>query len=766
MKRLAAVLAALVFLSSAAYAQDRYYYSDERKIPIEKSESWKVVQTAPGAGPSLTRAMASRSDLRLRKALDTERGFYWLAASGGQALDAAALDGLASQVQIERSFPVFFRLEPRGDTTRFAMTDEFRVQFEEGVTRAEIDEINAKYGVEIFLKDARDEQQARDYNEYLLRVTETSSLSTLEVANSYYESALTKWSLPNFHTNYRSDSHRASGARRAAPQRTAVNDPLYDEQYYLNNTSNNLGTSDVDIDAPEAWNLTKSSSSIMVAIFDDGTEQHEDFYSGQVVSGYTAGGGDGSPGPDSDHGQAVAGIIAANHNTKGIRGVAPNVKIMPVRILGVGASPNEVENVIDDAWQNGADVLSNSWGGPEDDGIEAAFVRARENGRNGKGSVIVKSAGNRGHLNNEVTFPATVPGMLVVGAVDKNDNKWYYSPEDNEVNIVAPSGDIRGDGDVRTTDRMRSSGYEPDATACDETDDADEPENYYGCFGGTSAAAPQAAGVAALMLSVNGGLSESEIRAKIEATADDYGTTSWDGEGRLDARNSVEEAYPPLNAQIYSGPMKVTEDETATWEASVSGGSGSFSIDWYKQRESGGPWLGACGTNLSCTTSFADDNDQTTDDGGIRVTVIDEATGSSDMDERPVTIYEDGDDDGGSGGGGGGCNAESSNKICESAEKKAGALGGRALPDTLQIGTVAPSPVRSRARLPVALPEAEEVRVTLYNTVGQVVERRVVSRSAGRYEVPIDVTGLSSGLYFARVTVGAVTKTRRIVVVR
>ena len=439
--------------------------------------------------------------------------------------------------------------------------------------------------------------------------------------------------------------------------------------------------------------------------------------------------------------------------------MASKIKIMPINISD-GPYGEPTANAIDYAWQNGADVLNNSWGGPPNDEVEAALTRARQDGRNGKGSVVVKSAGNTG---NDVTFPATIPGLLVVGAVDKDDSVWYYSPRDDEVDVVAPSGDIGGNGDVRTTDRMGSSGYEPDATACDETDDADEPENYYGCFGGTSAAAPQAAGVAALMLSVNGGLSESEIRAKIEATADDYGATSWDGEGRLDARNSVEEAYPPLNAQIYSGPMKVTEDETATWEASVSGGSGSFSIDWDKQRESGGPWLGACGTDLSCTTSFADDNDQTTDDGGIRVTVIDEATGSSDMDERPVTIYEDGDDDGGSGGG---CNAESSNKICESAEKKAGALGGRALPDTLQIGTVAPSPVRSRARLPVALPEAEEVRVILYNTVGQVVERRVVSRSAGRYEVPIDVTGLSSGLYFARVTVGAVTKTRRIVVVR
>ena len=294
MQRLATVLAALLFLSSTAYGQDRYYYSDQRKIPIEKSESWKVVKTAPDVGPALTRALASRSDLRLRKALDTERGFYWLAASGGQALDAAALDGLASQVQIERSFPVFFRLEPRGDTTRFAMTDEFRVQFEDGVTRAEIDEINTKYGVEIFLEDARDEQQARDYNEYLLRVTEASPLSTLEVANRYYESELTKWSLPNFYTNYRLDGHRASGALRTAPQRTAANDPLYDEQYYLHNTSNNLGTADVDIDAPEAWDVTKGSSSITVAVFDDGIEQHEDFYSGQIVSGYTVGGGDGT----------------------------------------------------------------------------------------------------------------------------------------------------------------------------------------------------------------------------------------------------------------------------------------------------------------------------------------------------------------------------------------------------------------------------------------------------------------------------------------
>jgi hypothetical protein len=63
------------------------------------------------------------------------------------------------------------------------------------------------------------------------------------------------------------------------------------------------------------------------------------------------------------------------------------------------------------------------------------------------------------------------------------------------------------------------------------------------------------------------------------------------------------------SVQITSGPIKVTEGETATWEASVSGGSGFYSISWKKQRKSGDSWLGTCGTSLTCTTSFRDTDD-------------------------------------------------------------------------------------------------------------------------------------------------------------
>jgi hypothetical protein len=105
MKRLAAVLAALVFLSSAAYAQDRYYYSDERKIPIEQAEKWKVIQIPETAQAALTSALSRRPDVRLRKVLNADRGFYWLEAEERQALSLTTINQLTQQVPVRRTVP-------------------------------------------------------------------------------------------------------------------------------------------------------------------------------------------------------------------------------------------------------------------------------------------------------------------------------------------------------------------------------------------------------------------------------------------------------------------------------------------------------------------------------------------------------------------------------------------------------------------------------------------------------------------------------------
>lgn len=81
MKGLASLLAALLLLAPAAWAQGRYYYSDERKIPIERAEHWTVVQIPETARSALTDALSRQSGVRLRSAVDSERGFYWLEAA-------------------------------------------------------------------------------------------------------------------------------------------------------------------------------------------------------------------------------------------------------------------------------------------------------------------------------------------------------------------------------------------------------------------------------------------------------------------------------------------------------------------------------------------------------------------------------------------------------------------------------------------------------------------------------------------------------------
>jgi hypothetical protein len=650
MKRLALLFAALLLLAPAAWAQSRYYYSDERKIPIERAESGAVVQIPETARTALTDALSRQPGVRLRSALDRERGFYWLEANERQPLSAATINELSSRVPIQRAVPAFYHVRER-DTTYMLMTDAFRAKFRSGVSRAEIDAFNETHGVEVALDNEIDRWQAREYDEYLLRVSEASGLNALEAANRYYESDLTVWSVPNLFVDvrpYNSGQHAQNRPASHARQQSA-NDPLYDEQYYLNNTSNNLGTPDVDIDAPDAWNQTKGSSDVTVAVIDAGVEQHEDFYSGQLVSGFTPGpeGSEGSPtNNNAYHGQAVAGIIGANHNSTGARGVAPSVKIMPINIFKDPqdpVDPNEIENAIHHAWQNGADVVNNSWGRDNfDDGIAAAIDSARQKGRDGKGAVVVSSAGNRGDTKDVVTFPGTLPGVLTVGAVTKEGNRAGYSPVDEDVDLVAPSGDF-DISDVRTMDREGSSGKEPDASTCDDLTEANEPENYYGCFNGTSAAAPQASGVAALMLSANPNLDEGQVRNKIKNTADDEYDGDWAGNGRINAAKAVEAAPPPLSVNLI-GPSSRNSGQEGTWTASVSGGAGSISYDWEYQpacpdsRKSPNRYCGWSPKNCSgpdCSHTFFNNTDETMD-GGIRVTASSNI--QTETDSKTVTV--------------------------------------------------------------------------------------------------------------------------------
>ncbi len=402
------------------------------------------------------------------------------------------------------------------------------------------------------------------YDSYLLKVNQISRL--LDIANQIYTSGLVKYAHPDF----------------IAP--IEKSNPLYPQQYHLNNTGQNGGTSNIDINAPEAWALLQNCNStprVRVAVIDDGVETHEDL-NNLLPNGYTPLNSSGNGRPQGDcfrgvrvgHGQACAGIIGADNNGLGIRGVATNVDILPINIFIGDESFADRADAINWAWDIGeADVLNNSWAYATtevlSDAIVVAIQRARTLGRSGKGSIVVFASGNYHQRFLGVTFPANVEGVITVGAINNVGSLLGYSSRGVEMDLVALSGEggptvIYGNcitgtspNGIATLDRMGASGY--------------ETGNYKLDFNGTSAACPQVAGVAALMLQANSNLTEVQVRTILQQTARDLGATGFDndtGYGLVDAQAAVTRIlYGNAPVSIISGTTNF-----------CSGNSGFYSL--------------------------------------------------------------------------------------------------------------------------------------------------------------------------------------------
>jgi len=453
------------------------------------------------------------------------------------------------------------------------VTDEFVVKFNKNVSQKEIDKLHKKYGVLVV--------KTTDIYQ-LLKVP--NGIDALEVANKYQESGLTRFSHPNFICNV--ELHQS-----------VPSDPYFVNQFSLHNTGQiftdgHSGNIDADIDAPEAWGITKGSSDIIIAVLDAGvTSNHPDLPNSRQIRLNGSNFADGnvnnpSPTADNNHGNASTGIIGATHNNQGIAGIAPNCKIMPVRIVntdGSGITPQGIADAIDFARQNGADIISNSWGYDSDNPnfipvIKDAIIAATTTGRNNnKGCVVVFSAGNNFANNGPVHFPSNVNvnGVLTVGASDRYDQKSYYSPLSNPnspnnqiIDLVAPSHRAYSNQMPNETleawsiDIPNNPGYNP----VKNTDGGNLPVvgsllpnsgtnylSYTGRFGGTSYSCPQVAGVAALMLSIDPDLTQQEVFDILISSTDKVGGYNYTngfsnelGNGRLNAFKAVQMAQPIL----------------------------------------------------------------------------------------------------------------------------------------------------------------------------------------------------------------------------
>lgn len=247
------------------------------------------------------------------------------------------------------------------------------------------------------------------------------------------------------------------------------------------------GTPDIDIDAPEAWHHAQSLEEVIVAVIDSGVDVDHPDLAGKIWTnpGEIPGNGiddDGNgyvddvhgwdfandnssvfdpyPLNGDDHGTHVAGTIAAVADSFGVRGVAPNVKIMPLKFIGpFGGTTADAIKAIEYAAAKGARVANNSWGGaPMDTALNAAIVAS--------GMVFVAAAGNAGN-NNDVNpeSPASLPAsnILSVTAVDSNGGlPGFANWGPTSVDVAAPGKDIfstvtRGYGGFGTAVQVNST---------------------------------------------------------------------------------------------------------------------------------------------------------------------------------------------------------------------------------------------------------------------------------------------------------------------
>lgn len=357
-------------------------------------------------------------------------------------------------------------------------------------------------------------------------------------------------------------------------------DPLSKRQWGLNNVSQSGGIQGMDMNVETAWEFLgqipgatrpdDEENPVIVAVLDEGVDlDHEDL---NLVPGFDATyepeidpdheDSQGGAFPWDGHGTACAGIIGAKENGIGVVGVAPGVKIMPVRIAYSlegehGWVTTRTQQAAGLLWavQNGAEILSNSWGGGmSSDLLEDAIQQVAE-----MGAVILFAAGNRNF--DYPGYPSSMEAVIAVGAMspcgerknpDSCDGEWWwgsnYSRADvsdgAQIDVMAP-GVL-----IPTTDITGDGGY---VTA---NVDTGKNGNYMMTFNGTSSACPHAAGVAALMLSASPGLDREMVREILKHTAQDIGEEGWDyetGHGLANAQAAL------VGVAQASGDLRISE---------------------------------------------------------------------------------------------------------------------------------------------------------------------------------------------------------------
>lgn len=343
-------------------------------------------------------------------------------------------------------------------------------------------------------------------------------------------------------------------------------DPRFGQLWGLQNTGDNEpnsttpGVVGADIDALKAWDLTKGSKDVTIAVIDTGIDYNhpdlkenmwinpneipgngiDDDGNGYVddVHGYNFAVDSGDPFDGNDHGTHCAGTIGAVHdNDEGVAGVMSDVNFVAVKFLtdaGSGTTESAIKS-IDYATSLDVDIMSNSWGGGgRSQALEDAITRASE-----KGILFVVAAGNSSSNNDSrPQYPANydVENVISVAASTAQDDLASFSCFGrNTVHVAAPGH--------RILSSISGGGYN--------------------AFSGTSMAAPHVSGALGLLLAQEGRLPVAEVRERLMATSDPVAALRGKtiNSGRLNAYNLLTDTRPVRNTPNPNDWVSVDLDE-------------------------------------------------------------------------------------------------------------------------------------------------------------------------------------------------------------
>jgi serine protease len=282
-----------------------------------------------------------------------------------------------------------------------------------------------------------------------------------------------------------------------------------------------------------AWQ-TSTGAGVTVAVIDTGVDAKHPDLAVNVLSGYDAIANKAGVSTDPNgHGTHVAGTIAAvTGNGVGVSAIAPDTKILPVKVLGSDGSGYMSDTAEGIIWaaDHGAGVINMSLGSSAKvTAVTNAITYARS-----KGVVVVAAAGNDRAKGSPTNYPAADAGVIGVAATDSADKVASYSNAGSYVDVAAPGSAILSTYPTA----LNSSGY--------------------GSMSGTSMATPHVAAVAALLKAYNPALTPDQVQAALQSSSVDLGAKGRDndyGYGRIDAATAL--------AAVTTGPAPSASKTTS-----------------------------------------------------------------------------------------------------------------------------------------------------------------------------------------------------------